>query len=646
MKKFLKHTLAILLVVCMMASVLVPVSAITEVGEPYEETKTYNFLQESAVTVTGKTVYPADATGEYKENDWYFWATRDTALGTSYATSTNFSNYAHGFIIKLNNIPVSADGKYTFTINNVNVNSHKPFYFIRGDAEIFPPASINAIKDMVANDTAAGAFNADGDNDVVVTADTKNLGDYIVDGSVYIAFCSTETVNGANTRFKSFEITYTAVEVSEVPAATVGMHYSTAWGDYLKTQNVQNDGRDISNTRLQQMAEGLENGDLSVTYVGDSAKWGGSSGYFAVRNNHSDTNVYNFNGIQANAGVGGYFVLKIAAPAAGTYSISVEYPVKRDGSTGVTSTAEFFFIPESEVSDPTQQAEFDALIAGDTAENAYYKGKASLRFGTCDFSELEIAEGEDYYYVVVRNQQSGKRIYLTGFSLTGTEEYMDLASAQAAATSKFNVVKLVHDHDDSITIPANGYILDLNGYTVDGNINSIGNGSVIDSTDGTGKVTGNVSIMSDNNGYLPLKDGTVTRFFKFDAVVTFCDRSSAYQENPVVSGDYVLMWFDLVHLNSDAYALIASGNSGLSINASLLVNDEEIVNNIGFAETVKGWAGSDHTAGDYAMVVAIANAAAAGEGSEITLDLTYSTTANTDVKIDYKSLSYTVPTAE
>ena len=112
----------------------------------------------------------------------------------------------------------------------------------------------------------------------------------------------------------------------------------------------------------------------------------------------------------------------------------------------------------------------------------------------------------------------------------------------------------------------NGVTLDLNGQTLNaGNLKAIKGAHVIDSStsdSGVLCVTGSMQIDATNKE-MPLKtENGGYRFFTF--TLTSQDVTDYNKEN-----DSAKFWFNLHFDNTDAYDLIAGGNSGLKIYARL-----------------------------------------------------------------------------
>lgn len=441
-----------------------------------------------------------------------------------------------------------------------------------------------------------------------------------------------------------------AVRTTEAPVAIVSVDYSTAWGDYIRADSVQNGNDDASRDDLKKIADGLTRRALNAAYVGDSRGWSGNGGGFFVRNNFSDEYSAHFNGIQADASLGEFFVLKIVSPGKGTYTLSVDHAVN-DGSA---QEVEFFFIPGSKVANDTVSVEFAALIADDT----YSAGTANMRHAAYKLSNVVIDTQDEYYYVVVRVNEASEpgaasgNVYLSGFSLIGVTEYTSLSSAIAAATSKFHTVKLTYDHTGNIFV--DGCNLDLNGYTVSGNVTVFG-GDVMDSTDGNGGIAGILDCGGDNGSYIPLYDAKnqVFRLYYCDKVVTFCS-DGEFQNNPYVAnadGQKVLaVWFDLVFSNNEAYGLIAGGKTGLQLSATININGVEMDESAYLHDMITDyWAIADHGKADISMYLVFTNFSAAsvnGKDGKITVTFHCSVSdTGMESQIDYRPLTYTV-TAE
>ncbi len=141
----------------------------------------------------------------------------------------------------------------------------------------------------------------------------------------------------------------------------------------------------------------------------------------------------------------------------------------------------------------------------------------------------------------------------------GAVTYSTLESALPSAASG-TTIRLIADCTGNIAVP-DGVTLDLGGKTVTGNVT----GTVTDSSNGTGGVTGTV-IVPQSNSQIPLLDGDTYRFF--DCSV----QPLIGEEDPYVPGQ-VNAKFWMVFTNADAYSLLANGQgTNLSLSAAVVVD--------------------------------------------------------------------------
>lgn len=154
----------------------------------------------------------------------------------------------------------------------------------------------------------------------------------------------------------------------------------------------------------------------------------------------------------------------------------------------------------------------------------------------------------------------------------------------------------------SITGTVNVYdgTVDLKGGSINGNVVAT-SGTVIDSTDGSGYITGTVQLTEGNGGYLPLKDTAGYRLYHYTAesLNTVWDIDDPKQMN---------LWFDLEFTNTAAYQLLASGiDTELKIWAEVSVNDKQLPA-VYFDEVVKDWANEENSDEDnWALYVGVTN---------------------------------------
>lgn len=123
-------------------------------------------------------------------------------------------------------------------------------------------------------------------------------------------------------------------------------------------------------------------------------------------------------------------------------------------------------------------------------------------------------------------------------------------------------VRLIADCAGDIAVP-DGVTLDLGGMAVTGNVT----GTVVDSSGGSGGVTGTVTV-PQSNPQLPLLDGNTYRFFACSV------QALSGEEDSGVPGQ-VNTQFRMVFANADAYSLLANGQgTNLSLAAAVLVDGE------------------------------------------------------------------------
>ena len=580
MKKFLKRTLAVMLVVCLLASVVPAVSAISVPGANVTKTKTYSFAASTSTTVAGYTVYPADDTKAYTSNDWYFWGTRGTTTLNASGFDGNYTSTDHSYAIKLNNIPVSADGKYTVTVNYGSKNA-KSIYFVSGD-NAFPPSGTAALKNMHSTDTAAGQFSSSAAGQVVISADTKNLGDYIVNGSAIIAFTGAATYSGM--KLSSIEISYSAAgEDQEVPAATLEQTYdfnpygANAHQTGAFTNGSKNFGFTATNDRYN-------DGALNWAPVAETMD---PDGYYTRYNNTEGAG----GSLQIRTYYQDWAALKIKAPAAsGEYSITMNAYT----STGATRKAQIYIMEYT--SALADKAKIATAISTDTyLQKTVTSLRASGSNVAVDLGSHEFEAGKEYlivFYAAATNSStaptaSDKSAFIYLRELVLTQTVYDMPNLSNA--TQFDKVTLEYKHTGNLDIGAAQ--LDLNGKTVSGDITS---------ANGLGTVA----------GYLPLGNGTDYKYFAYTTTTTFSGT------NPYKDGNAAYFWFDINFDDETAYERIATGESGLAISAELVLVQAGIEATVEFDTTVTDWAAAQaESTEDIAMGVKVRGLSTI-EGSE------------------------------
>ena len=218
----------------------------------------------------------------------------------------------------------------------------------------------------------------------------------------------------------------------------------------------------------------------------------------------------------------GYIAFEIDNPGKGTYELSVNHAVSKNGADGIG----VYILPGNTATD-----QIVSLLTEDTRKGTYTCYSASET--TQDYNTKNIGHNsklestwevkDDNSYIVVFRLDSypnGKaRIYLSQFVLTpvaaekedeakiGTESYATLQDAIEDAKSGDEIVLQTAVEADKVQVPL-GVTVNLNGNTLTAGEIEIA-GALVD-TDGNGLLVTNTTITcsSDNGGYLPLTDST------------------------------------------------------------------------------------------------------------------------------------------
>lgn len=197
---------------------------------------------------------------------------------------------------------------------------------------------------------------------------------------------------------------------------------------------------------------------------------------------------------------------------------------------------------------------------------------------------------------LVASYESSKKGTLTG----GVDHIDYVLTADITTTEDFEV--------------PTGAVLDLNGKTLSCKSIEATTGKVID-TVGGGKlvVSDDIenSLAGDNDGYLPLFDGTGYQFYKID-LIQRCD--------PEMEGDKLSCGFRFTFTNADAYKILASGNSGLKLNFSVFAGGEKKCYVL-TDTTIQSYGAAYAEEGDYAIFALLPDyASAEGAFTEFTLN--------------------------
>ena len=602
MKRFLKRTVAVLLTVCLMASVMVPMAS----AETVEVT--YNFTSDPKTSFGDASAEKVD----FQDGAWtHLYNHKAFTVDTKYSYSNLKSNNRY-IALKLNGLEHA--GEYTIVFKLYSDSGSKTnMYFVPGDTAIASAANcVSAINANGDPDCILESYATAAEQEFTITLKESD----IVNGSVVLVMKGDNPNVNTNLRLVSLTMsTEVASQPAVAEAATeYSFDYTSVLGGYI---NLSVDNEDLNNAFA-------ENAVASCLYAYNSPK--AQVPYFA----HTDIP----NGIRFDAYPEGYIAFKVANPGVGTYAVDYTYVPNGSAGRGIG----LYMIPLSVVEAGDLVALMDAADAG---TNAYKVGEEDGRYGTGAITlneAFEITENEQYIMAFRCNrannsQGSAGRIYINSVTFTDTAHYTNLIDAVSVPASPFRTVKMLAAYTGNIAIPSNGCTLDLNGNTVTGSIVSTGNGRVVDSADGTGAVTGTVELASANLGYMPLANANGIGFYAYT--------DGKFEGNAYESGDYVLFWFDMNFSNPVAYELIASGNSGLNVGAELYVFDH-LQANIAFDEVVTDWAESDHANADYAMGVAATNVDVLGANGKIRVQATFESEFGAAGKIGSR-VTYTVP---
>ncbi len=228
--------------------------------------------------------------------------------------------------------------------------------------------------------------------------------------------------------------------------------------------------------------------------------------------------------------------------------------------------------------------------------------------------------------------------------------YTTLAEALAAANSSSTAVtvKLHRDSTEAMVMVGSSVTLDLNGYKLTASmLASFGN--IIDGDKGgKGAFISNAAstVISANNAFMPLYDSA-----------NGCYRLYAYEfvskGSQIVSSNSIKYGVALRFANTEAFDLIANGDSGLSFNFKLVLNDKtNSPQNFDYSGTVlKNWAtaaknyyNDPANTKDFALTLTLNGLTTLDAGTK--LDLTPSVIAGIgDTSASGSVISYTTPQA-
>lgn len=260
--------------------------------------------------------------------------------------------------------------------------------------------------------------------------------------------------------------------------------------------------------------------------------------------------------INFTSGATGWAAFSIKVPAAGTYTLQLDYEKSTNGANiGV-------YVLNDTVSTASEE------IAKDT-ESAYYVGSYDEKIGTTgrntagNFKSITFSDKGEY---VIAFDQQGKEAstrysHIYGFTLTAELDSVD--TAVTAAQNQFHSVKLLKNAQAQAALTlASGVTLDLNGKTLTADVRA-DLGTVTDTTNGEGAIVGASNVVNTGKNEVALMKDNVCRVFDYALTVDGTAEEKTVEEKKQVS-----FWFH-VELNASAYTMLSEGATGLTVGANM-----------------------------------------------------------------------------
>ena len=319
---------------------------------------------------------------------------------------------------------------------------------------------------------------------------------------------------------------------------------------------------------------------LNTAWVAETLNWKFENAYNASYYGIRSWFYTKAAGLEQQMCKNGWLAIRIAAPGTGNYDVTVNYSARDRGA----SSGEMYIWEATE----TEYAEADitALVGAATAGTLSAAvtgldwcatGSSEYETGRSAVFNYNFTEGKDYilaFKALATSTVEGKTGYANillsslyaapkanNAATIGEEGYPTVKAALNAAEAEETVKLLVDCAIADLKNPLCN--IDLNGktLTVYGDMTTVA--TVSDSSEGnTGilKVTGTMNLAGDQ-AQLPLYDAAAGGYGLYSFAWGKNNQSEAVANN----ANARKFWFQLFFDNAKAYALIASGTSGLSI---------------------------------------------------------------------------------
>lgn len=305
----------------------------------------------------------------------------------------------------------------------------------------------------------------------------------------------------------------------------------------------------------------------------------------------------------------------LRSPGAGTYAVSLNHSAAPSGA----AEGQVHILSVAEADEGIKNAVCtDTLVGTVSYHDASTNDSGAPTSLKTTSLGIWTAEDAEEYVVVFKATEgastSDNHAYMYIAQLTMTPQvasvtvdekttYYQTADEAVAAinAAKAGTVELLADITSTTDIILkSGVTLDLNGKTLDANVNDAA-GTVIDRSGGAGKVKGaTLNWVKNSTDTLVLVDGDYLRLAKY----TLTKPENAVEE--VQDENSVKFWFDVRFTNPASYGVIANGGSKFTVGASFLWNGETA----GTADfdtdlSVEKWAGLMQTTPNLSFYVKI-----------------------------------------
>lgn len=557
MKNLMRRTVALMLMACLLLSVMAPAALATDAANfaPTLDGSSYVYTWESDLAANSNNptsgyfgnfaAYAGSATGVYKCNPTYL------------QFSEGYKN--HYFALRFN-VPVS--GTYDIALNMTGTGRVLEFFIV--------PVSAMTAANGATNTAYVNGLT--GGHEVTASATDTEMLNNVTFGEAgdWLLVCRMPEEGTASNQVRFTGMTMTPNAASDIAEVTTKYDFAGVASATVESGKASLlSSKNLEDTNFSYYAASK---DLYL----DNGKYGTSS--------NAGTNP----GLCLVGVVGDWAAVKLANPGEGKHTVSFGKPGKEgNNSRGmeiylVQETVLDAKLTELQNTDPSKTSK-DAVQAVLDAKTQTAVTTLDLRTQAGDWTVDFTFEGTDDYVAIFfiaedKNDAVTTNVntYLRIADLVVTKNYNDLNKAVSMNNGKNTTVKLTDNVDMSGAAlnVGNGATLDLNGKTLNADLN-ITDGSLEDSSNGTGSVSAVTNVAKDNGAVLIKESNGVIRAYNYTAKQNgYKSNTKADPEDASKTIDTLEFWFDADFAEA-VYQKLTEEN-GITINAELKLNGEAV----------------------------------------------------------------------